>query len=338
MANDGFSVYRYWLEQNQKADKQEDIQYAQNSFESTLKNSAAYQNNVLRNGKKQPMVVNRTATNKCKIILDIGGEINIGDLVYIFNEYWICVEKRIDEYGMTYGEIWMCNILFKYQKHDLTIVTKHAIIDDGSYSKGSDKPIPVTDGNYTCYISLDEESKELFVDKRLAIDIVLNSKGEEILEVGKIIWLDTKSKNFGEGSHLLVFGLSDDVYSKEYDNLELIICDYKESVQQDNSTGSKKVEGKLEISGRDTIRIGTGRTYTAKIIDSIGNSVEPAEELVWICKNTTDGITIENKGNSCLVKVALEDKLIGTNFVLECIDKSGNNLSGNKEVAVISIG
>lgn len=338
MANDGFSLYRYWLNLNKEADKNEDIRFVQESFASTIQESAAYQAGALRNGKSQPIVATREETKKCKITVIPGDEMNIGDLIYVFNEYWLCMELYTDEYGLTYGEIWMCNHIFNYQSHDLTRISKYAIIDDGSYSKGSDKAIPVTNNSFTCYVSLDDESAALYVDKRLAIDVVLDAKGEEILEVGKIVWLDTKSKNFGEGSHLLAFGLGDDVYNKERDNISLMICDYREEIEQTEEGEVTETAGYLVISGRDSIRIGTGRTYRVSTVDADGNSGEVSGEVQWSILDMPDGVSFTPSGNECTIQIQLKDDLIGVTLKIECNDLSSKYSTGNKEVAVISIG
>ena len=345
--NDAYAVYKYWLRHSACQDRQFDKQLIQQSVEDSLTESSSYQTDALRNGEPQPLAAIRTETNKCKIILLPGSEMNIGDLVYVFNEHWICMEIQIDEYGVKSGEIWMCNHIFNYQDHVGNIINKYAIIDSGSYSKGSDKALPVTSGNYNCYISLDDESRALYVDKRLAIDTNLDSKNKKILEFGKIIWCDEKTHNFGEGSHLLVFGLTDDVYNAEHDNIELMICDYK-NITQDEEKEEDTIEvvvetednfsGYLTIQGRDTMRIGTGRTYKAVAVDLDGNSLEPQTDLIWGITNQQDGISITPKGDSCIVRVDLEDNLIGTTFEITCEDRSGTYAKSNKEVVVISIG
>lgn len=333
MENDGFNLYRYWLSLDKETGAEEEKASVQDTFTSTIQESAAYQRDALRNGRSQPIVAIRAETKKCKITVIPGDEMYIGDLIYVFNEYWLCMELYTDEYGLTYGEIWMCNQVFKYQNHELKSISKYAIIDDGSYSKGSDKAIPVTDNSFTCYMSLDDESSALYVDKRLAFDVVLDSKGEKILEVGKIVWIDTKSKNFGKGSHLLAFGINDDVYNKECDNISLFICDYKEPGTSENVVVAS---GYLSINGRNTLRIGTSRTYYVVAIDEKGNTIEPTD-VQWNIESV-NGITIEPNGNSCVVAVPLEESLIGEIIKIGCVDLSGNYSAGNTEVAVISIG
>lgn len=323
MANEELTLYRHWLACGIEKDKTHDTNYVQESFKETIQQSPAYQSNSLVNGVPQPIVATRKETKKCDITVLPGDTLHIGDLVYVFNEYWICVELYIDEYGMNYGELWMCNQVFTYQNHSLNTIRKYAILDDGSYSNGNDKAIMVTDNSFNCYISLDDESKALFVDKRLAISVIHDSKGNEILEVGKIKWIDVKSKNFGDGSHLMVFGINDDAYSAENDSIEKMICDYKEETHISDEPVVPPEEdaqlGHLVIDGRTTLRIGSGRTYTVSaILDSNSETITPPNAVIWNIECECDEITIAPDGCSCKVFVRENDDLVGLSFSLGC--------------------
>ena len=341
MQNDGYGVYRYWLRRSKESNKDIDKQAVQSEIENELANSAAYQEDAMRNGETQPIVASRTKTNVCKITVMPGDDMFIGDLIDVFNERWLCVELYVDEYGIKYGEIWMCNHTFVFQDHNAKIIKKDAIVDDGSYSKGNDKSIPIIDGTYKCYMSLDDESRSLYVDKRLAIDTILDKNGSPILEVGKIKWIDQKTKNYGEGSHLLFFTLTEDVYSKENDNLELNLCDYVKT--SDGNTGeepnqsNESANGYLVIEGRDSIRIGTGRTYKVVAIDNAGNTCDAPNDLEWHIEGNSK-ISTDINGASCVLRVPLDDSLIGTDLTITCRDKSSGFSQANKQVAVISIG
>ncbi len=340
MSNGEYDVYRYWLRRHKDVNKEADKLFVQEQINSELIESASYQENALRNGVSQPIVATRTATNICKITVIPGDEMYIGDLIDVFNEKWLCVELYTDEYGVKYGEIWMCNHTFVFQDYNADIIKKDAIVDDGSYSKGSDKSIPVVDGTYKCYMSLDDESRALYVDKRLAVDTILDRNGNPILEVGKIRWIDQKTKNYGEGSHLLFFTLTEDVYNKEKDNLEQSLCDYIEAGEEDKDSSQEPGEstnGYLVVEGKNSIRIGTSRTYKAVGVDDAGNTCVAPEDLEWNLDGSS-GIKIATKDASCILQVPLDGSLIGSDLTLTCTDKSGRFKSANKQVAVISIG
>lgn len=335
MTNDGFELYRRWLACGVENDLEQEANFVQRSFFDTVGQSSAYQKDALVNGISQPMVVKRNGTNKCNVIVCPMDRLYIGDLITVFNEYWICMEMYVDEYGMRYGELWMCNHIFCYQDFKQNIIRKHAILDDGSYSKGNDKAIAVADNSFNCYVSLDDESRALHIDKRLGISIIYDKNGNEVLEVGKIKWIDVKSRNFGEGSHLMVFGISEDPYSPDADNVKELICDYKDklndlpSTEQEGSATSPNgstgamneiVKEVLVIDGRKTIRAGSVRTYTARLICENGNAKQ-LDDIKWSVVG--EGVTIEPNGSTCRVSAREDDNLIGTMFTITCSCLSG---------------
>jgi hypothetical protein len=293
----------------------------------------------MKNGINQPILATRKETRKCNITVIPGDKMSIGDLIYVFGEYWLCMELYTDEYGVTYGVLWMCNHLFRFQNRTSEIIEKYGIIDDGSYTKGGEKAIPVTVDKYTCYISYDEESAGFYIDKRIAIDTVQNNQGEMILEVGKVTWIDKKSKNYGEGSHLMTFRIDNDVYNPESDNIEELVCDFiPEDAQEKNIEPEETALGYIFIEGKDAVRIGTGRTFTAQAILQNGTKAEKYTEMEWSLDGGYEGIELSPNGDKCLLRLPLDDALIGSVITLRCVDKQNKYASAKKEVAVITIG
>ena len=335
MENENFELYREWLQAGLTADTEYAKRFAEESFADTIQNSTTFQKEAMCNGAVFPLAATRTEMKKCSISLMPNTEMHLGDVVHVFNEDWLCMELYTDELGMTRGEIWMCNQLFKYQDVEGNVIEKLAIMDDGSYSKGDEKSIPVTDNYFVCYMSLDEQSRILHVDKRLPKDTILDAYGNEILEVGKIVWYDAKSKNFGKGSHLLAFGLSDDVYSKEHDSVDLGICDYFEPTA---TTEVPEETGYLFIDGRSSIRIGTSRTYSVKAIEASGNTADDFTTAEWSVDNLPKGAAIAPDGLVCRITIPLDETLIGKAFEVRCTDKNGKYQGANVTVEVMSIG
>lgn len=352
MINSDFSLYCRWLNCGWKNDGCYENKFVQDSFLDTIKQSSAYQGDAEVNNKKQPLVATRKETNKCDVAVLPGDNLNIGDLVKVFNEHWLCIEKYIDEYGMQYAELWMCNHVFCYQNFNLDIINKYAILDDGSYSKGNEKALAITDNSFNCYISLDDESRSLFIDKRLGISVIYDKNGQEILEVGKIKWIDIKSHNFGDGSHLMVFGINEDPYNPSTDSIEKLICDYKEKDKENPPTGEisgqesentdknttqddgdvSSINKSLIISGRKNIRTGTGRTYTVSAING-GATTDAPLDLEW--KVEGDGVSCDIEGASCKIVVQENNDLVGSVIVIRCHCLSGEYLDATLSVEVI---
>lgn len=365
MANDELALYRRWLACGLEQEKCQEQSYVQESFAETIQQSPAYQEDAEVNGEPQPIVATRKDTNKCDVTVIPGDRLYIGDLVKVFNEYWICVEMYVDEFGMYYGELWMCNHIFCYQDFELNIIHKYAILDDGSYSKGNDKAIKVTDNSFNCYVSLDDESRALFIDKRLGISVIYDKNGKEVLEVGKIKWIDIKSRNFGEGSHLMVFGINEDSYKPDADNVEELICDYQpkpidkepdeiltppDESGDDNEAGAGNsggnsgeelvepdpiIKGALSIEGRKTIKAGSGRTYNLIAIDKeSGDTVDAPEDIEWSIEFDGNGVSIIPSGTTCKITVKESDMLIGSIFTIKCSSPSNEYTEAKIDVEV----
>lgn len=351
MENDELLLYRRWLACGLKKEQQQEKQFVQDSFAEALQSSSAYQSDATVNGNSQPLVATRTSTKKCKVTVIPGTRLYIGDLVRVFGEYWICVEIYVDEYEMWYGELWMCNQIFCYQDHDYNIIHKYAIMDDGSYSSSNDKALEVTDNGFKCYISLDDESKALYVDKRLAISTIYDAKGKEILEVGQIQWIDTKSKNFGEGSHLMLFGIKDDVFNAETDSIEELICDYveppkvseedTENVPDDGVADGDKSEtptviGVLRIEGKNTIRTGSSRSYIVKAVrDDDEDATLPDDVECYVVPDNLGIVTQHEDDNSWRITVPEKGALIGQELQIVCSSAGGQFAQGMITVEVI---
>ncbi len=333
-----YELYREWLGQLKKAQAAEEADMVAEIITDSLLESAGYQSDTLVNGEAMPLIVTRDGTNKCNVTVPTGSDLNIGDLVYVYDEYWLCMEAYTDEYSVRYAVIWICNHLLRFQKHSLDIVETPMILDDGSYSSASEKSIVVADSKYDCYVSLTDDTRELFIDKRFALDIILDSNGEDSLLVDKITFLDAKTKNLGKGSHLLAFNIESDLYNPTTDSIKQRICDYTEpSEEDDDDAGDATSGGLITISGRDTLRIGTTRTYTATVTDESGETVEDVE-LSWSIDGDTTGITLTYDGSEATITVDADDELVGNSFTIICEDVDGTYTSGSKTVEVITNG
>lgn len=309
-----WDLYDYWLGLDKSSAKDSTIDAVISGILDNLENNPAYQEDATRNGESQPILATRTETMKCKITVIPGDEMYIGDLVEVFGEHWLCMELYTDEYSVKYGELWMCNQVFHFQNRMGDIIHRYAILDDGSFASGNDKAIKVINGKYVCYMSLDNETRGISLDRRLAIGTVLDDQGEPVLETGKVTGIDTKNRNYGKGSHLLTFYLSEDVYNEEKDDLKNCICD---RIDKDDAGGELVPPIQVQnffIEGRDQLRIGTARTYTLQSEADAGNKYKDCE---W----STDASFVELKSEAeqCIVKIPLDEKLIGKKIKLVCV-------------------
>ena len=267
-----------------------------NAFVSGMVDDPAYQENATVDGETTPIIASRKSTIMCTIKAPPSTDIHIGDMVECFNEHWIVVELYVDKVGIINGEMWLCNNILRFQNRSIAVISRHCVVDDGTYSKKSSDPDAFVMANtYKIYITIDDATKKLFVDKRLAFGQIYSADGEEILEVYKVIGMDVKSKNFGEGSHLMVLTVQRDVYDPQVDSLSENIC----NIFADNGdTAHPEVAGSCVIVGRDVARLGTSRKYTATFTDASGVGVTTVTP-VWSI-NAPDGRSCFRSGRGAL--------------------------------------
>ena len=305
-----------------------------NAFVSGMVDDPAYQEDATVDGEKTPIIASRKSTTACAIKAPPSTDSHIGDMVECFNEDWIVVELYIDKVGIINGEMWLCNNILRFQNRSTAVISRHCVVDDGTYSKKSSDPDAfVMSNTYKIYITIDEATKKLFVDKRLAFGQIYSADGEEILEVYKIIGMDVKSRNFGEGSHLMVLTVQRDVYDAQVDSLSENICDI--FVDNGDST-NPKTTGSCVIVGRDTARLGSSRKYTAAFTDANGEVVTTVNP-VWTV-TAPDGVTHNASNTECAIAIPLDEKYVGEIITITVSDAEGVFGTYDKKVQVITVG
>ena len=309
------------------------INDALNSFLDGVINDPAYISDAKIGGVTAPIVASRNSTIKCSIKATPDTSIHIGDVVECFGESWIVVELYVDRIGVINGEMWLCNHVMKFQNRSSEIFSRHCVIDDGTYSKMSDSDAFVLTNTYKLYVSKDDATEKLYVDKRISLGEIYSSEGLKILEVYKTIGIDTKSKNHGQGSHLLVLTLQRDVYDRDADSMDDGICDvYEQTSSTDISTDANM----CSIKGKDNIRIGTSRSY--EIIANDGNVEFSSDiEVVWQIAST-HRIEYHTSERTCVIDVPLEVDIVGDTIEIMALSKSDSRVLAYKKVKVIAIG
>lgn len=305
-----------------------------NAFVAGMVDDPAYQENATVDGEITPIIASRKSTIMCAIKAPPSIDIHIGDMVECFNEHWIVVELYVDKVGIINGEMWLCNNILRFQNRSIAVISRHCVVDDGTYSKKSSDPDAFVMANtYKIYITIDEATKKLFVDKRLAFGQIYSADGEEILEVYKIIGMDVKSRNFGEGSHLMVLTVQRDVYDSQVDSLSENIC----NIFVDNGdSANPQTTGSCVIVGRDTARLGSSRKYTATFTDANGEVVTTVNP-VWMV-TAPDGVTYDASNTECTIAIPLDEKYVGEIITITVSDAEGVFGTYDKKVQVITVG
>lgn len=294
----------------------------------------SYQADATVNDVIQALAVTRKSALACDIIAMPGDGFCIGDIVGCFGEHWIIIDAYNDKIGLIRGKMWLCNMSINFQNFSETIYTRYCVVDDGTYSKHSSDPDAfVMTNTYKMYLPIDEQTIQLYVDKRLAFGSIYNSYNEQVLEVYKTIGIDIKSANIGDCSHMMVLTLQRDVYDPAADSIILNLCD-QYIAPDDETEGSA---GTCKISGSNIMRIGSSKVYTATFEDERGAPVVSGITPVWAVSAPT-GITHSASGNKCIISVPFEQKYIGSTVSVSVADSGNQYGSYTLDVEVVTVG
>jgi len=190
------------------------------------RNSAAYQADAKRNGELQPMLIVRMKPTECRITLFPDMQLFTGDYVDCFSDRWLVTEVFTDENTNRFAKALLCNHMFKFQNGTADIIKRLGVISDSNHLNRNERQLPLENGWYQGYLPLDDDTKKIFVDKRFALGTAFNNRGEQILSVIKVVWLDQTTANLSEGDSLMKLRLEIDVFNPQADNINKMICDY----------------------------------------------------------------------------------------------------------------
>jgi len=249
-----------------------------------------------RNGVSQGFVVTSSESYfKYEIEALPDEELNVGDMIECFDHMWIVVKTRVASPFQTIGLMWLCNVKFRWQNFSPRIIERWGVLDSGVYSttRDGDDTVMTPDKQFKIYLPYDDDTKMLFIDKRLAVGTTYNQFGEQILDVYAVTGVDHVSSSYGNDGHLFVLNARSEDFVPVRDNVELLICDYIEK-------GAEPEEMVGTVSGPETIRLGVSRTYTADFdVDT------------WSVTPENASIRLSPDGNSAVLTLAMDDDLAG---------------------------
>ena len=283
--------------------------------------SINYKASAKRNSVSQPVVISvGEQTYKSVITTMPGDSLYSGDLIDSEGERWLVVETNTTNPIQITGTAWLCNQLFKLQNYSTLIIEKYGVFDDGTYSQSSNDKIVTLQDKTKFYLPYDNDTKFIFVDKRLATDKVYNKSAEFEMLCWSVTAVNPKSKNYMAGSHLLELSVQSSAYDATKDSIENMVCDYI-------STSGGGSTGELLPCSITTARstIGTGRSYTYAVTfyKADGVTVDDTVVAVWTVSPAITGVTSTPNGNSIQISVANNDDLVGSTFVLSVTDSGG---------------
>lgn len=256
--------------------------------------------------------------------------VKIGDYIHDTKDdtYWL-VYNSFNVNDVHYeGKLIQCNYLLKWQLSDGKVVERWAnIVSASKYDTGREggSVITLSSNNFTVLIGFCEEGYELdgkrvFIDKR-------DVNPENVFEVTRSDDVLFDSGNMGS---LLSFIADKTEFNKDEDRPDLKLCNYIDiGLDDDSSTDAdsttpptppqnpnETTDLRAVINGKETIRCGYERTYTALFTDADGNAVENVD-FSW---NVVGDFTVEKNVDDNKIKLFVEDEdCVSGSFILQIL-------------------
>ena len=308
------------------------IRQTSEDFARSVVDNPNYQSDCLRNGQPQRFLIQRdTTAYRADIVAFPGEELYPGDIIECFGEHWICYQIRVASAIQVSGTLWLCNHLFRWQNGTSDIIERWGVLDSGVFSTttAGGYEVSTPDVQYKIYLPIDDDTRKLFVDKRIATNVRYDSNFKEILEVYKLTRVDLTSQAYGRGAHLMLLNARSDDYVAETDNLAERICDYiapNAVVGPLTPPESNPALMDATISGRTSARVGGNRLYSTNIDG----------DTIWSFAPELEGISLAAEGTGARLSVESRDDLIGVVVTLTVSDAAGAYNPAHYDVEVIS--
>ena len=255
---------------NARSDREITEHYAKRRLNWDLPQSIAYEDEVLINGKQQPLIITQT---KDEYIYNIEAlpyqSFKIGDEIVWQDSHWLVVKKYRGTKYQELGSIEKCNHLLHWLDFQHKLCECWCIVGDEytRYNRDNTTINQAVD-ELTLKVPDNEKTQSIFIGKRISIGKGFDHLGQPILIVHKIasrrnITLDL------DGNNVIRMTMNRDVYNSHTDNYDLDVCDY---FVPDGSV--KERIGRTDIYGKTFYRLSGGsRQYAGTFYDGDDNKI-----------------------------------------------------------------
>jgi hypothetical protein len=268
--------------------------------------------NVKINNVDRELLIIRTIQHNEKTIKSRPYEdFSVGDYVVFDNKTWMIISKDECNQAYTTGTMQLCNYTLKFQSPDGTILS-YPCIDETTNSVGIDETntINTLNGIHRIKLPFCLETDRIKVDDRFFID-----KSNKF--VYKITSVNNTEFNYSDKGLIVLTLKADSIQvtdgDKPKDRPDLGICNYFEPTVTPTPTPSPSGYT-LTIAASGDFNLGTTRTLTPTLEDSLGNVVS-SWTAVWSADYnlmTQSYFSITYVGNQCKIFVSDE--------AYDCID------------------
>ena len=304
---------------------------------------------VKRNGEPYELLIIKDTdgnTFKKKIKSKHSTPFNLGDYIEWNNQIWLVTLLDPNEKTYHSGYMYLCTVPLRWQNSEGKIIERYAYSEDFTkYSTGvtGNNTIQIGENQYGLTLPIDSETKKLRRDLRFPIDFD-DAEQPDVYDLTNRKVNLNNNEYFGRGGIMVVtmsfgaFNATNDKKVTLEDGKEVWICDYKE-VHEELSDPTTPPENpdemtdlRVGIDGKETIRCGVTRTYTALFTDLDGNAVEDVN-FSW---NVVSDFTVEQNVDSNKIELKVDDdSFIDESFILQLL--VDGTVKTELEITVIGI-
>lgn len=284
---------------------------------------------ILRNGRANPsfkkvhinddpeerwLAINSGTQTYYKKIHTLPGEIIYpGDMVTWSNSKWLVTTADSDQEFIVDGTMQQCNRVLKWQNENGDIIERDVVcLSATAYNSGVEDTQLLTIGydQILIYIAYDPETVLLDRDMRFFI-----SNNYKKPRPYKLTSINTTTEIYNGHGYLRIIVTEDQI--EKDDNLDLLICNYKEKNTDDSPTLNKI--SKIDYTSK-TIKSGykRGTTFTANFYD---NDVLQDVPPVWDVDTNAESLVVSYDGNNITLSID-DDNYIGYTVKLTLKDES----------------
>lgn len=287
------------------------------------------------NGTDMYLLINSTDKPSEKKFNTLPGEVvNIGDIILWQEMHWLVTQVDFDDEISRSGRIVQCNRQIRWQNPATYEIIERWCLVTKPYTSNIDEGNVISTSNREFKVQLlyDEETKLLDLDKRFMLEIINGNP-----RTYKCTSVDQQTNKYQDiDGGFIVINLSQDEAGQPDDRADLMICNYKEP--PDNPEPSPTLL-KCEISGRNNIRVGISRKYTAIFHADDGTTTVDGVTPIWTVtapEGYEDKVTWSQNDGFIEITVT-DDVLIGQTVVVGLVDDGGLYAPATMSVEVVDI-
>lgn len=284
-------------------------------FDSSI--NAVY--DATRNDVQQDFIIVPTKAG-CSITPRPGQELNIGDIIYYNGLHWLVTDRDFHDELTNSGDMVRCNRQIRWQNPDTYEIIERWCLVTKPYTSNIDEGNVLSTSNREFKVQLpyDEETKLLDLDKRFMLEIINGNP-----RTYKCTSVDQQTNKYQDiDGGFIVINLSQDESGQPDDRADLMICNYKDppDIPEPSPTLLK-----CAITGRNNIRVGISRKYTAIFYADDGATTVGGVTPAWTVtapEGYEDKVTWAT--NDGFIEITVTDEtLIGQVVVVGLVDTDG---------------